>query len=72
METTDLSIIGQITGVFGKIADWIADAVTDITPMFYTAEAGLTFLGTLATVGLAFSVVFLIMGIIQNFLHLRG
>lgn len=64
----DLSILGQITGVFSKIADWIASAVTSITPMFYTAEAGLTFLGTLAVTGLAFSVVFLIMGIIQNFL----
>ena len=69
---TDYSIIGQMTNVFGKIADWIAEAVTSITPMFYTAEAGLTFLGTLGVVGLAFSVVFLIMGIIQNFLHLRG
>lgn len=68
----DLSIIGQMTGVFSKIADWIAESVTAITPMFYTAEGGLTFLGTLGVVGLAFSVVFLIMGIIQNFLHLRG
>lgn len=69
---TDLSIIGQMTNVFGKIATWIGEAVTSITPMFYTAEEGLTFLGTLGVVGLAFSVVFLIMGIIQNFLHLRG
>lgn len=68
----DLSIIGQITGVFTKIASWISSAVAVITPMFYAEETGLTFLGTLAVTGLAFSVVFLIMGIIQNFLHLRG
>lgn len=66
------SVITSITGVFSEIATWISSAVTAITPMFYVAESGLTFLGTLAVVGLAFSVVFLIMGIIQNFLHLRG
>lgn len=67
-----MSIVESITGVFSEIATWISEAVTSITPMFYVAETGLTFLGTLAVVGLAFSVVFLIMGIIQNFLHLRG
>lgn len=66
------SIISAITGVFTEIASWIADAVQAITPMFYVPETGLTFLGVLAVCGLAFSVVFLIMGIIQNFLHFRG
>ena len=67
-----MGIVTQITNVFSEIGTWIADAVTDLLPMFYSAETGLTFLGTLAVVGLAFSVVFLIIGLIQNFLHFRG
>ena len=53
------SVITAITAVFTAIAEWISGAVTAITPMFYAAEGGLTFLGTLAVTGLAFSVVFL-------------
>ena len=65
-------VISSITGVFTAIAEWIASAVTAITPMFYVAESGLTFLGTLAVCGLGFGVIFLIIGLIQNFLHFRG
>jgi hypothetical protein len=39
--------------------------------MFY-AEGALTFLGVLAVAGLAVSVVFLLMGVVSNFLHFRG
>ena len=66
-----MTAISAVTGVFNEVATWIAEAVNDITPMFY-ADGNLTFLGTLAVAGLAFSVVFLIIGLIQNFLHFRG
>lgn len=65
-------VISSITGVFTAIAEWIGTAVQSLIPMFYVAESGLTFLGTLAVCGLAFSVVFLLIGIIQRFLHFRG
>lgn len=67
-----MSIVSAITDVFSEIGTWIASAVSDLMPMFYNAESGLTFLGVLAVCGLAFSVVFLIIGLIQNFLHFRG
>lgn len=67
-----MEVITAITGVFSAIGTWIADAVLDLIPMFYVAETGLTFLGVLAVCGLAFSVIFLIIGLIQNFLHFRG
>lgn len=54
------------------VGEWISSAVTALIPMFYVAETGLTFLGVLGVAGLAFSVVFLIIGVIQNFLHFRG
>lgn len=67
-----MGIIEQITGVFDAIGTWLAGAVEDLIPMFYVAESGLTFLGTLAVIGLAMSVVFLLIGLIQKFLHFRG
>lgn len=67
------SVLTAILAVFTSIGEWIGTAVQNLTPMFYVAETGvLTFLGTLAVAGLAFSVVFLIIGVIQNFLHFRG
>ena len=65
-------VLGAILSVFSGVADWISEAVTALIPMFYDAETGLTFLGVLAVAGLAISVAFLIIGVIQNFLHFRG
>lgn len=66
------TILSSILAVFLSVGEWISSAVTTLTPMFWAAETGLTFLGTLAVAGLAFSVAFLIIGLIQNFLHFRG
>ena len=66
------TVLSSILAVFLSVGEWISSAVTSLTPMFWVAETGLTFLGTLAVSGLAFSVAFLIIGLIQNFLHFRG
>ena len=65
------SILDAILAVFLAVAEWISTSVGEMVPMFY-AEGSLTFLGVLAVAGLAFSVAFLLIGIIQNFLHFRG
>lgn len=70
METT--TVLDAILDVFSNVGTWISEAVNQMTPMFYDASTGLTFLGVLATAGLAISVVFLILGVISNFLHFRG
>lgn len=61
-----------ITTIWAAISSWVVDAVEDLTEMFYTSSGGLTFLGTLSVIGLGISIVFLLIGFIQNFLHLRG
>lgn len=66
------NVLSSILEVFSSVGTWIVEMVTDLIPMFYAAETGLTFLGVLAVAGLAFSIVFLVIGIIQNFLHFRG
>lgn len=67
-----MSVVSAITDVFSAIGTWISNAVTDLLPMFYSTETGLTFIGTLAVCGLAFSIVFLLIGLISNFLSFRG
>ena len=66
-----MDVLTAILAVFTAVGDWIGDAVLSFLPMFY-AEGNLTFLGVLAVAGLAFSVVFLMIGIIQRFLQFRG
>lgn len=67
-----MTIVTAILDVFDGIGTWITGAINDLMPMFYVADTGLTFLGVLAVCGLAFSVVFLLIGIIQRFLHFGG
>ena len=70
-------IITAMTSVFDSVFTWIKSAVTSCLELFYTKGAGdaqgeLTILGVLAIIGLAISLFFLLVGLIQNFLHLRG
>lgn len=66
-----MGILEAILEVFSSVASWLGTAVTALIPLFW-AEGALTFLGVLAVAGLAFSVIFLVMGIIQRFLHFGG
>lgn len=67
-----MGVLEYILEVFTGIGTWLTSSVTALQPMFWDAETGLTFLGTLGVAGLAFSVIFLVIGVIQNFLHFRG
>ena len=70
-----MSLITAILAVFSSVGDWIISQLDALQVIFWTISDGvvqLTFLGVLAVAGLAFSVVFLIIGIIQRFLHFRG
>ena len=65
------SVVSAITAVFTAIIEWVITAITAVVAVFWTGEA-LTFLGVLALLALAISIFFLLMGLIQNFLHFRG
>lgn len=72
MRGGDFIVLEKILAVFTQVITWITTAVNGLIPMFYSEENGLTFIGVLAVAGLAFAVVFLIIGLIQNFLHFRS
>lgn len=67
-----MNVLEAVLGVFTSVGEWIGTAFTNIIPIFYVAETGLTFLGVLAVAGLAVGVTLLLINIISNFLHFRG
>lgn len=69
--TVTSTVISAITAVFTAVMSWIITAIQSVVAVFWTGEA-LTFLGVLALVALGISIFFLLVGLIQNFLHLRG
>ena len=66
-----MNVLTSVLEVFEQVGQWIASAVQNLIPIFYGTD-GLTFLGVLAVAALAFSVSFLLIGLIQKFLHFRG
>lgn len=66
------NIISAIVGAWSSIMEGIVALFAPAEALFWSASTGLTFLGSLAVIGVAIGVVLLVVGIIQNFLHLRG
>lgn len=70
-----MSLVTSITEVWNAILEWIVGTFTDIQGVFYNTGAdggSLTFLGVLAVISVGIGMVFLLIGVIQNFLHLRS
>lgn len=64
-------MVSAITTVWTEIMTWITTSLASVQSVFY-AENALTFLGVLAVISVAIGVAFLVIGVIQNFLKLRG
>lgn len=67
-----VDVMTAILAVFSGIGEWFVEFLPTLYALFWSAEAGLTFLGVLAVMGLGIAVVFLLIRVIQNFLHFRG
>lgn len=66
-------MVAAITDVWSDIMEWIVTSLGSIQVVFYNTETStLTFMGTLAVIGVAIGVAFLIVGLVQNFLRLRS
>lgn len=70
-----MSVLEAVLAVFLGVAEWIGDAMESLVPIFWTVSDGgagtgsLTFFGVLAVASLAFSVVFLCLGLVGKFLR---
>ena len=73
-----MGVLSAILEVFTGVGEWFVTSFNKVIPIFWTAPTGdattgsLTFMGVLAVAGLAISVVFLLIGIVQRFLKFRG
>lgn len=65
------TVITAITAVFTAIGTWLVEAITAMEVVFW-AEGALTFIGTLAVVGLAIAVVLMVLALIRSYLQLRA
>lgn len=66
-------MIGSITEIWTEVMTWITTSLGSVQAVFYsTTDQELTFLGVLAVIGVSIGIGFLIIGVVQNFLHLRG
>lgn len=63
--------VSSITGVFSNISAFVVSSLASVQGVFFL-EGDLTLLGTLAVIGLSVALAFLIIGVIQRFLKLRG
>lgn len=61
----------DVMSVWSLIMTWIVTALASVQAVFYV-NGSLTFVGTLATVGVSIGIALLIVGIVQRFLKLRG
>lgn len=63
--------IDGVTGIWTDIMAWITNALASIQSVFYF-NGSLTFLGTLAVIGVSIALAWLIIGIVTRFIQLRG
>lgn len=66
-----MTLIGSIVEIWEALMTAVMGLITDAQSLFYSAEGGLTFIGTLSIVAVAIAVVLLIVNIVRSFLHLR-
>ena len=66
------SILEAVFNVFSAIAEWFGEIIPVVSGFFWVAETGLTFMGVLAVIGVGISLIFLLIGLISNFLQFRG
>ena len=71
-----MGVLDAVFDVFTGIVTWFGETMPSIQNLFYTTGTGgagqLTFLGVLAIVGVGISLVFLLIGVISNFLQFRS
>ena len=68
---TGNTIVSSIFGVFTEILTWFTTTLGSVGEIFYTADKGLSFIGTLAVIGLGIGVVLLVVNMVKGLIRLR-
>lgn len=65
------NVVTSITGVWSAVASWFIETMGTVPAIFYDAETGLTFVGTLAIFGGGLAVIIGIIGAVRSWLKAR-
>ena len=66
-------MLTAIFAVFTQVISWMRESLTDVVELFWDSTASeLTFFGILAITALGISIFFLLIRVVQNFLHFRS
>lgn len=66
------TVISSVLAVFTAVLEWFVSSINVAVGIFWAAETGLTFIGTLAVVGLAIAIVLMLLAMIRSYLKNRG
>ena len=70
-QVMSLSILASVLDVFTTISTWLIGALQSVVDLFWL-NGELTFFGVLAVAALGISIFFLLIRVVQNFLHFRS
>ena len=67
----ETNILTAIFAVFVQVSQWIVQTLPTFFTLFYV-DGALTLLGCLSIAGIGIATCFLLLGIIQRFMHFAG
>ena len=65
-------MVEHLLAIWTSLVTWLTTNLTKVQDIFYSSESGFTLMGTLTAIGVAVSIVFVLIGTIANFVRLRG
>ena len=65
-------VVEQILTVLTAIGGWFVTMISNMLPIFYVPETGLTIIGVLSVCGLGVGVILLVINKVSDFFHWRG
>lgn len=66
------SVTSSILSVFSALVTWFVETLGDVTALFYVAETGLTFIGTITVIGVGIAVTLMVIAMIRSLLRLKN
>ena len=67
-----MNVVESVLNVFTLILEWFTTALSSVSSIFYAAETGLTFIGTVSVIGLGIGVILMVIAMIRGLLKGRG
>lgn len=65
-------MVSKFVEVWQAILSFIVETFDSILPVFYTAESGLTFIGTMAVIMAGIAIVLLVWNLFRSFFSMHG